>query len=142
MSSEEFVESNQKFAVNLVSGLLVWIFSVVLFLPLIIAYAMDWARLIALLLVVDVSYYLVNAVRHSGPLFEFTSNRVADYYLGWRALGEDMRLQIRDRAEKALGIGLALVVYLMYRPLLWVVSPVLAGVAFILVLLLVIKQLV
>ena len=140
MSSEEFVESNQKFAVNLAFGLLAWIFSVFVFLPLIRLYAAEWASLIAVLLVVDISYYLVVAKMHSSPLFEYVSNRIAGFYIGWRKLGEDSRPLVWRRTKKALGIGLILVVYLMYRPLLWVVSPVLAGIAFIMVLLMMLKQ--
>jgi len=119
---------------------LAWIFSVFVFLPLIRLYAADWASLIAVLLIVDISYYLVIAKLHSGPLFEYVSNRITSMYIGWRKLGEDSRPLVWRRTKKVLGVGVSLVVYLMYRSLLWAVSPVLAGIAFIIVLLMVLKQ--
>lgn len=139
--SMEFVESNQKVAVNLAMGLIAWVFGVVLFLPLTLVYAPDWGSLVALLLIVDIGYYLMRVKLHSGPLFEYTSRRLADIYVGWRKLDDADLPAVMARSRKVLGVGLILVVYLMYRPLLWAVSPILAGVAFIIALLFILKQL-
>jgi len=93
MSMEKFVESNQKFAVNLVLGLIAWVFSVAVFLPVANVYAVDWVRLMAIFLLVDISYYFFKARKYSGPLFEYCSNKLTSLYMGWRKLEES------DRAE-------------------------------------------
>jgi len=135
MSMEKFVESNQKFAVNLVLGLIAWVFSVAVFLPVANVYAVDWVRLMAIFLLVDISYYFFKARKYSGPLFEYCSNKLTSLYMGWRKLEESDRAETWTSVRKVLGVFVMVVVYQMYKPLLLAVSVVLPGVALILVLL-------
>ena len=125
--SEEFIQSNQRFAVNLVFGLLAWLFSVFVFLPLTVIYAPDWAGLVAILLFFDVSYYALMAYLNSKPFFEYLSNRVSEWYSSWRNVDEESKPVVWRRTRKVLKVAVILVVYLMYRPILWVVSPVITG---------------
>ena len=86
MSTETFVESNQKFAVNLAMGLIAWLFGVMVFIPTASVYAAEWGRLIALLLVFYIGYYLLKALKNSGPLFDYFSNRVTSVYMDLRKI--------------------------------------------------------
>ena len=138
-NSNDFVEANQKFAVNIVMGLLAWIFGVSVFLPTTSVYAPDWARIVALLLIVDITYYFIKARAYSAPLFDYVSNRITSSYLGWRNISKDDRPRVWRSVKKVLGVCLSIVVYLMYKPLLMAVSIILPGIAFILVLLQILK---
>ena len=135
MSMEKFVESNQKFAVNLVLGLIAWVFSVAVFLPVANVYAVDWVRLMAIFLLVNISYYFFKARKYSGPLFEYCSNKLTSLYMGWRKLEESNRAETWKSVRKFLKVFVIVVVYLMYRPLLTAVNVILPGIALILVLL-------
>ncbi len=134
MSENDFVEFNQRFAVNLVFGLIAWVFSVAVFLPVASVYAVGWDRLIGIFLLVGVSYYFFKARKNSGPLFDYCSNRLTSLYIGWRKINEESRPEVWRAVKKGLGVFVMLVVYLMYRPLLLAVSVVLPGIAFILIL--------
>ena len=135
MSMDNFVESNQKFAVNLVMGLIAWVFSVAVFLPVANVYAVDWVSLMAIFLLVDISYYLYKARKYSGPLFEYCSNKLTSLYMGWRKLEESDRAETWKSVRKVLKVFVIVVVYFMYRPLLTAVNVILPGIAVILVLL-------
>ena len=139
MSGEEFVERNQRFAVNLVMGLIAWIFSVFLFLPLTQTYTPDWAGLVSVILVAGISYYLIIAKLNSAPLIEYVSNKLTITLIDRRKLDiEDRQTHLRN-VEKAVKIGLLLIVYLLYRPLLWLINPSLSGLTFIMVILYLLK---
>ena len=134
MSKESFVESNQKFAVNLAFGLIAWLFGVMIFMPTALVYAEEWGRLIAVLLTVDVGYYFLKALKNSGPLFDSVSNRVTSVYIGLRKEQDQDRVRVYGRVKKVIGVVVMLVVYLMMVPLLSAISIILPGIAFILIL--------
>jgi len=137
--SEKFVESNQRLAANLALGLILWVFSVFLFHPLMVTYAPDWAGFISVLLVVSLSYYLVKAKMSSGPIFEYVSNKLTVLWMDWRKLNAEERQTNSKKVEKALKTGILLLVYLLYRPLLSLINPALAGLTFVLVLVYLLK---
>jgi hypothetical protein len=134
MSEKEFVESNQRFVIDFLFGLIVWLFGVVVFLPVSVEYALDWQRIFALIYLVVIGYYWILAWRSSGPLFGYLSNKVTSLYMGWREIEEGKRPEVWRNIQKVLGTLVMLVVYLMLRPLMYAVSVVLPGIAFILIL--------
>ena len=140
MNSREFVESNQRFTINLMIGLVVWIFSMAAFLPITTITSPDWGKLIAIILTIDITYFLYKAKTNSKPLFEYLSNRIATNYLTWRKLDVNNLPTVRRNIKKTLSVILTVIVYLMYRPLLYAISPILAGIVFIPLLLIMIKQ--
>ena len=125
---------NQKFAVNLVMGLFAWLFGVTVFMPTASVYAAEWGRLIALFLVVDIGYYLLKALKNSGPLFDYFLNRVTSIYMDSRKIEDDNRAEVWRGVKKVIGVVVMLVVYLMMYPLLSAISIILPGIAFILIL--------
>ena len=134
MSADKFVESNQKFAVNLVMGLIAWLFGVTVFMPTASVYAAEWGRLIALLLLIDIGYYFMKALKNSGPIFDYFSNRVTSIYMDSRKIEDDNRAEVWRGVKKVIGVVGLLVVYLMMHPLLSAISIILPGIAFILIL--------
>jgi hypothetical protein len=140
-NSEKFVESNQVFAVNMVFALLAWLFSMFVFLPLAGSFVSSgMVSLVAVIMLVAVSYYFYIAACHSAPLIEHVSSKVSLWYVYWRKVEIDERPVVWRRVRKVLGIGITLVVYLAYRPLLWAVNPVFAGIGLIFVLLQIMRQ--
>jgi hypothetical protein len=132
---DEFVRRNQGFAVDMTFALLVWLFSVFVFLPLGDLYVSpELYSLLAFIFLVVFGYYFISALRSSNPLFEYVSNRVTSWYMGWRGIDDNEKPVIWGRVKKSLKICFILVAYLGFRPLLWVINPVFAGVAFIIVL--------
>jgi hypothetical protein len=142
MSVKEFSDSNQVFAVNLVTGLLFWVFSYVFFIPLTVLYVPDWAMLVGVLMVIDVSYYLYKARMHSGPIFGYVSEKIAAVVLSWRKEAEHDPVGILRIVSSVLSGFIGLILYLMYWPLLAAVSPVLVTMSFIVLLIHVIGQIV
>ncbi len=142
MSVKEFSDSNQVFAVNLVTGLLFWVFSYVFFIPLTVQYVPDWAMLVGVLIVIDVSYYLNKARMNSGPIFGYVSEKIAARVLSWRKEGEHDPAVVLRSVMSILSSIIGLVLYLMYWPLLAAVSPVLVTMSFIVLLIHVIGQIV
>jgi len=140
VNSREFVESNQRFTINLMIGLVVWIFSMAAFLPITTITSPDWGKLIAIILTIDITYYLYKAKTNSKPLFKYLSNRLATNYLTWRKLDANNLPTVRRNIKKTLSIILTVLIYIMYRPLLYAISPILAGIVFIPLLLIMIKQ--
>ena len=130
MSVKEFSDSNQVFAVNLVTGLLFWVFSYVFFIPLTLMYAPDWAMLVGVLMVIDVSYYLYKARMHSGPIFGYASEKIAAMVLSWRKDSEHDPVGILRIVSSVLSCFIGLILYLMYWPLLAAISPVLVALSF------------
>ena len=134
MSMDTFVGSNQKFAVNLAMGLIAWLFGVMVFMPTALVYAAEWGRLIALLLTAVIGIYFFKALKNSGPLFEFVSNRVTSVIMGLRKKEGEDRADVWRMVKKSMGVVVMLVVYLMMCPLLSAISVILPGIAFILIL--------
>ena len=139
MSGEEFVERNQRFTVYLAMGLILWVFSLFLFHPLIVTYAYDWAGLISVLLVVAISYYLIMAKIYSGPVFNYVSNRLTTWWINWRKLDTRKRQTHQMNTRKVLKTGTLLLVYLLYSPLLHVINRAMPGLTLILVLVYLLK---
>ncbi len=142
MSVKMFSDSNQVFAVNLVTGLLFWVFSYVFFIPLTVQYVPDWAMLVGVLIVIDVSYYLNKARMNSGPIFGYVSEKIAARVLSWRKEGEHDPAVVLRSVMSILSSIIGLMLYLMYWPLLAAVSPVLVTMSFIVLLIHVIGQIV
>ena len=140
MSREEFIEKNQKFVNSLVYGLLIWIFGVAVFLPMASIYVPDWGSLIATVFIIVLTYFLFSAVKNSEPIFEYVSERLTNYYLNWRKIDSTNQGYARKIVKKTLKISLIILIYFIYRPLIWVANPVLAGLALIIIILLIITQ--
>ena len=140
-NSEKFVDSNQVFAVNMVFALLAWLFSMFVFLPLAGSFVSPMlVSLVAVIMLVAVSRYFYVAVCHSAPLIEHVSSKVSLWYVYWRKVENDERTVVGRRVRKVLGVGVTLVVYLAYRPLLGAVNPVFSGIGLIFVLIQIMRQ--
>lgn len=141
MSREDFIEKNQNFASNLLFGLLVWVFGVAVFLPMASTYVPEWGSIIAIILIVVLTYFLFSAIKSSKPFFEYFSEMVANYYYNkWRKIDNSDKEYTYKVIKKTLKISLLILLYIIYRPLLWVANPVLAGITLIIILLLIISQ--
>ena len=90
--------------------------------------------MIALLLTVDIGYYFFKALKNSGPIFEFVSNRVTSIVMDLRKKKDEDRADVWRTVKKVMGVVVMLVVYLMMYPLLSAISVILPGIAFILIL--------
>jgi hypothetical protein len=102
---------------------------VFLFLPLARIHVIpELVSLISGIFVAYVSYYFFIAVSHSGPLMDHVSSRISSWIVDWKKVKKDEQPIVWRRVRKVLGIGITLVVYLAYRPLLWAVNPVFAGI--------------
>ena len=137
--SETFSESNQEFAVNMTYALVIWLFSVTVFLPLARVYAPRLYSVLAILLTIVLAYPTIKAVRHSGPIIEYFSVKISAWINDWRNIEEDGRAKTLSRTMVTLKAILLLVLYLAYRPLLSTVNPALAGLVLVLIILWILK---
>ena len=140
MSREnEFVEKNKSFAVNMAFALMLWLFGVMVFLPLFEMYVSpELYRVMALGLLVLFSVYFYRAAINSGPLIEYFSSKISSWIIDWQGVDEGERPDVWRRTLKIVKITLTLVSYLVFRPILWAAHPVFAGFALIITIILMI----
>ena len=137
--SEAFSESNQEFAVNLTYAIIIWLFSVTVFLPLARVYAPRLYSALAILLTLVLAYPTIKALRHSGPIVEYFSAKISSWINDRRSIEKDGQAITLSRTMALLKATLLLLLYLAYRPLLSAVNPALAGLALVFIILGILK---
>lgn len=126
-------------AVNLSAAVLVWLFGVLVFLPMAIKIDPKGLSLIcSLVILLAFSFFLIRGIRGLGKVLDAASYVLTHEFLRWRRMEEGLteRMErMNTRFRVTLHVATIIIVYLFYLPLLLTIHPAINGIALILTIL-------
>lgn len=127
--AEEFIPD---IAVNLSTAALIWLFGVLVFLPMAVKIDPEGLPiLISLITFCAFSLFLIRGLRGLGRVLDAASDVLAYEWTRRRETKKETDLT-KGRMRLALKVGIVIIIYLLYSPLLLALHPSINGIAIIL----------
>ena len=130
-------ENLPEIVVNLSASALIWLFGVLVFLPM--AKEIDpkgLSILISLIILLAFSFFLFKCSRDAGKVLEATSDILTDEWIQRRNVEEqNLKKRTKKRIKVALKASTIVLIYLFYSPLLATIHPSINGIGIIITIL-------
>ena len=135
MRSEE--ATLQETIVNLSAALLIWLFGVLVFLPLAVEIDPEgFSVLISIIVFSAFSVFLIKSLKGLGDLIAFASDFLTKEWIMRRKVeDEKLILKTKEKISVVLQALTLIVIYLLYSPLLTAIHPSINGIGIIVTLL-------